>query len=397
MITTNSKTIEKVLTEKVEQILPKKEALKTLMKRRKIRLYLGIDPTSPHIHIGNAVPLRKLREFQRLGHEVILLVGNFTAQVGDPSERNKKRKPLTPTQIRANMATFRKQASKILDFSKVKIKYNANWLSKLKFGDLIKLTSYFTILRLLERDMFQKRLKKGKEVWMSELLYPLMQGYDSVAMNVDLEVGGTDQTFNMLVGRKLQRVYNKKEKFVLTVPLLIGLDGRKMSKSYGNVVNLTDNPNNMYGKIMSLKDNLITHYFELCTDMSQRAVRKIERELKQKKLNPRDVKARLAKEIVKIYHGEKKAEGSEKEFNKVFRERKFPSKIKTIRIRIRKANILDLLVKTKQVSSKSQAKRLVLQKAVEIEGKTKGNWQEVILIKKGMIIRIGKRKFVKIS
>ena len=391
-----SRKIEEVLTRRVEQILPSKKGLKKLMEKRKIKLYLGIDPTSPQIHIGNAVPLRKLREFQNLGHEVILLVGTFTAQVGDPSERNRKRHPLTLAQIKKNMTTFQKQASKILDFSKTKIKHNADWLSKLKFGDLVKLTSNFTISRLLERDMFQKRIKKGEEVRVSELLYPLMQGYDSVAMDVDLEIGGTDQTFNMLVGRKLQKVYNKKEKFILTVPLLIGLDGRKMSKSYGNTVNLADKPNDMYGKIMSLKDDLITHYFELCTDVSQVAIKKIKKELKSKKVNPRDFKAMLSKEIVKIYHGKIAAERAEKEFNRVFREKKLPLGIRKVRIRVKKLNILELLMKTKQVSSKSEAKRLISQKAVEINGAIKKDWRDTVDIKKGMVIKIGKRRFIKI-
>lgn len=391
-----SRKIEEALTRRVEQILPSKKGLKKLMEKRKIKLYLGIDPTSPQIHIGNAVPLRKLREFQNLGHEVILLVGTFTAQVGDPSERDKKRHSLTLAQIKKNMATFQKQASKILDFSKTKIKHNADWLSKLKFGDLVKLTSNFTISRLLERDMFQKRIKKGEEVRVNELLYPLMQGYDSVAMDVDLEIGGTDQTFNMLVGRKLQKVYNKKEKFILTVPLLIGLDGRKMSKSYGNTVNLTDKPNDMYGKIMSLKDDLITHYFELCTDVSQVAIKKMKKELKSKKVNPRDLKAKLAREIVKIYYGKIAAKKAEKEFDRIFREKRLPSKIKEIRIKKRKINILDLLVKTKQAPSKSEAKRLISQRAVEINGAIKKDWRDTIDIKKGMVIKVGKRRFIEI-
>lgn len=391
-----SRKIEEVLTRRVEQILPSKKGLKKLMEKRKIKLYLGIDPTSPQIHIGNAVPLRKLREFQNLGHEVILLVGTFTAQVGDPSERDKKRHSLTLAQIKKNMATFQKQASKILDFSKTKIKHNADWLSKLKFGDLVKLTSNFTVSRLLERDMFQKRIKKGEEVRVNELLYPLMQGYDSVAMDVDLEIGGTDQTFNMLVGRKLQKVYNKKEKFILTVPLLIGLDGRKMSKSYGNTVNLTDKPNDMYGKIMSLKDDLITHYFELCTDVSQVAIKKMKKELESKKVNPRDLKAKLAREIVKIYYGKIAAKKAEKEFDRIFRQKRLPSKIKEIRIKKRKVNILDLLVKTKQAPSKSEAKRLISQRAVEINGAIKKDWRDIIDIKKGMVIKVGKRRFIEI-
>jgi len=396
MLNTNPRKIEEVLTRRVEQVLPGKTELKSLMQKRKIKLYLGIDPTSPNIHLGNAVPLRKLKEFQDLGHEVIFLIGTFTAQLGDPSKRDKKRKPLTLVQIKKNILDYKKQVSKILDISKIKIKYNHDWLSKLKFGDLIKLASRFTTSRLLERDMFQERLKKGREVWVSELLYPLMQGYDSVAMNVDLEVGGTDQTFNMLVGRKLQKIYNNKEKFILTVPLLLGLDGRKMSKSYGNVVNLTDKPDEMYGKIMSLKDKLIIHYFELCSEIPLSKIEKMEKELKSKKVNPRDLKAKLAKEIVRIYYSKDVAKKAEQEFNRVFREKRTPLKINKIKIKEKRLNILDLLIKTKLVSSKLEAKRLILQKAVKIDGVLKKDWQEVVKISKGSVIKIGKRRFIKI-
>jgi len=389
------KKIDQVLTKGTEQILPNKKGLAELMKQRKIRLYFGIDPTSLNIHIGHAVPLRKLRDFQDLGHEVILLFGTFTAQIGDPSGRDKKRKPLTLKQVKKNIATYKKQASKVLDMSKVKIKQNHVWLENLKFNDLVKIGSNFTTSRLLERNMFQNRLKKGQEVWLNELLYPLMQGYDSVAMNVDLEIGGTDQTFNMLVGRKLQKIYNKKEKYILTTPMLTGLDGREMSKTYGNFVNLTDAPNDMFGKIMSLKDELIIHYFELCTGLDLVDIKEIEKNLKSKKVNPRDIKANLAKEIVKIYHSEKLAQKAEQEFNRVFKEKKPPSEIKKVKIVKKEIGILDLLVKAKLASSKSEAKRLIEQNAVKIDGSLKNDWKEIIKIKKGMVIKVGKRKFVK--
>lgn len=396
MISTNPKKIKEALTRGVKQVLPDKGSLKKLMKKKRITLYFGIDPTSPKIHLGHTIPLRKLREFQKLGHKVILLFGTFTAQIGDPSGRDRKRKVLTPSQIKKNITTYRKQASKILNLSKVEIKYNADWLGKLRFKELIDLASKFTTSRLLERDMFQKRLRQGREVWLNELLYPLMQGYDSVAMNVDLEVGGTDQTFNMLVGRKLQRIYNKKEKYVLTVPLLLGLDGRKMSKSYNNVVNLTDKPNEMYGKLMSLKDELMPHYFELCLGTSLAKIKKIKKELKLKKINPRDLKAKLAKEIVKIYHGTGIAKSAEREFNRVFKEKKTPLNAEGVRIKVKRMNILELLIKTKKVNSKTEAKRLIMQNAIRINGILKRNWREVVEIEKGSVIKIGKKKFVKV-
>lgn len=388
--------IEQVLTKGVEKILPNKKGLVRLMKKRKIRLYLGIDPTSSELHLGHAIPLQKLRKFQELSHEVILLFGTFTAQIGDPSERDEKRKPLTLTQIKKNMATYKKQAAKILDLSKIKIQYNADWLAKLTFEDLIGLASHFTVPRLLERDMFQRRLKKSGEVWVNEFLYPLMQGYDSVAMDVDLEVGSNDQLFNMLVGRKLQRIYNKKEKFVLTTPMLVGLDGRKMSKTFGNTVNITDPANEMYGKLMSLKDDLILQYLRLCTEVPEKEIKEIEKDLKFGKINPKEAKARLAQEIVRIYHSKKAAKEAKQEFKRIFKEKKLPSKIPEVKIQKKKIDILDLLARTKLAPSKSEAKRLILQGGVKINQVVQNDWKKTVEIKKGMIVQVGKRKFVKL-
>jgi len=392
----NSKKIKEVLAKGVEEILPSKKGLFGLLGKRKIKVYQGIDPTYPYLHLGHTIPLRKLQEFSDLGHEVFLLIGNFTAQIGDPSGREEARRPLTKEEVKKNMETYKKQASKILDFSKVKIVYNADWLSGLKFGDVLKLAGKFSVQQMLEREMFQKRIKEKRPIWLHEFLYPLMQGYDSVHLNVDLEIGGRDQVFNMLCGRELQRLYNKKEKFVLTLPILEGLDGRKMSKTFQNTVNLTDEPNDMYGKIMSLRDDLIIKYFELCTDLPLNKIKEMERELKFKRVNPRDLKAKLAREIVKIYYGKEAAGKAEEEFERVFKGRKFPKKIPEIKIKEKSLNILDLLLKTKLVSSKSEAKRLILQKGVEINRVLKDDWREVVEIKKGMIIKVGKRRFVKL-
>jgi tyrosyl-tRNA synthetase len=397
MINTSVKKIEQALVDGVVQILPDKKPLKKLMRKRRIRVYWGIDPTGQNIHLGHTIPLRKLRQFQDLGHEVILLVGSFTAQLGDPSDRDAKRKALTLSEVKKNMTTYKRQAAKIIDFKKTKIRYNGDWLSKLRFKDLIKLASNFTTSRLLERDMFQRRIKSNKEIWVSELLYPLMQGYDSVAMDIDLEIGGNDQTFNMLVGRKLQRIYNKKEKYILTTEMLTGLDGREMSKTYGNFVNINDDPDDMFGKIMSLKDGLITHYFKLCTDLSLSEVKKIEKSLKTKKVNPKTIKMRLAEEITALYCGKMKAKKAAREFNKVFCQKKLPSNIKKIKVSGKKINILDLLVKSGCINSKAEAKRLVLQKAVKIDGKLKDDWKEKIRPKKGSIVKVGKRRFFQIT
>lgn len=396
-INTNRKKIEEVLTKGVEKILPSKKRLKELMQRKKIRLYLGIDPTSPNLHLGHTIPLRKLKEFQELGHEVILLFGTFTAQIGDPTGRDEKRKPLSLKEVEKNMATYKKQASKILDLSKVKIKYNSDWLSKLTFKEIINLCSHFTVSQLLEREMFQRRLKKGKEVWVSEFLYPLLQGYDSLIMNVDLEIGSSDQLFNMLVGRKLVRIYKNKEKFVLTTPMLLGLDGRKMSKTLNNTVNILDTPREMYGKLMSLKDELMIQYFRLCTNLSEREIKEIEKALQRRKINPRYIKARLAREIVTIYYNKKAATLAEREFERIFKEKKPPTYLPEIKIKKDIQDILTLLVMTNLATSKSEAKRLVLQGAVKIDGKVEKDWQKRVRIKKGKIIQVGKRKFVKLK
>jgi len=388
--------IEEVLSRGVEEIIPSKDGLKELMKRKKIRLYLGVDPTSPKIHLGHIIPLKKLRQFQELGHEAILLFGTFTAQTGDPSGRDEERRPLSIEQVKDNMETYKKQTSRFLGSSEIKIKYNGDWLSKLSFPELIKIASNFTVSRLMERDMFQKRVREKKEVWINEFLYPLMQGYDSVAMDVNLEVGGTDQTFNMLIGRKLQNIFNKKEKFVLTTPLLLGLDGRKMSKTYNNTINLTDPPNEIYGKTMSLADNLIIQYLELVTDFPMEDIKKIKKELAAKKTNPRDVKAMLAREIVTILYGENSSKEAEEDFNRVFREKKAPSEIQEVKIKKIDINILDLLVEAKLVFSKSEAKRLILQKGIKIGGAVQEDWKKVVKIKRGMIMQVGKRKFAKL-
>ena len=390
-------TIEEVLGRRVTEILPDRKGLEALMRKKKIRLYLGVDPTSPHLHLGHAILLRKLRQFQDMGHEVLLVFGTFTAQIGDPSGKDTQREVLSLQEIKRNMATYKKQAAKILDLKKTEIKLNGEWLSKLTFTDILKLTSQFTVSQLLERDMLQRRLQSGSEIWISELLYPLMQGYDSVAMDVDLEIGGTDQTFNMLVGRRLQKLYNKKEKFVLTTPLLVGLDGRKMSKSYNNTVNLLDSPKEMFGKLMSIKDEYIIDYFTMCTEIPTSKVADFEKKLQNRKLSPRDVKAQLAKEIVVLYHGEQGAEKAEQEFERVFREGKYPSQIPKVVVIKKRLPLLDLLVKTHLVSSKSEARRLIKQKGVRIDDLVQDEEVKSVEVKKGMIIQVGKRKFVKIG
>jgi len=389
-INIEAKKVEEVLTRGVEQVLPSREALKKLMEKRRIRLYLGVDPTAPKLHLGHTVTLRKLQEFAGLGHEAILVIGTGTVLAGDPSLRLKTRPLMSEKEVKKNIQTWKRQAGKILNFSKVKIKYNGDWLLKLKLKDIIKIASQISAVKLFQREMFQRRIKMGQTVWAHETLYPLLQGYDSVFLNVDLEIGGTDQTFNMLIGRELMGKMRNKEKFVLTCPMILGIDGRPMSKTSGNCIWIEDTPSQMFGKIMSIPDDLIFDYFKLLTRTSLAEIEKI------KKLNPRDAKAALAQEIVRIYHGKKAAEAAEKEFERVFKKRKLPSRIPAIKIKEEKLNVLEFLVKTKLASSKSEAKRLILQKGVKIDGKIEENWRGTVQIKKGMIIQVGKRKFVRL-
>ena len=390
-------TIEKVLERGVVEILPDKETFLNLAKKKKLKIYFGIDPTSPNLHLGHFVPLKKLAEFQQLGHETILLIGDFTAQIGDPSGRDKKRELLSQEQVQRNMKNYKPQLSRVLDLSKTKIAYNSKWLAKMGLKDVLELASHFTVPRLLERDMFQERFQRGEEVWVSEILYPLLQGYDSVALDVDLEIGATDQKFNMLVGRKLQKIYQKREKFVLTTPLLLGLDGRKMSKTYNNTVNLTDSSDEMFGKIMSLKDDLIFQYFRLLTDISEKEITNMEKGVEQGKLNPRDAKEKLALEIVTIFWGKEKAQQAKKEFIKVFREKEIPKNIPTFFSPKTSYPILDLLLYLHLAKSKSEAKRLIKQGGVKINKVVVKDPKKVVEVKEGMVIQVGKRKFAKLT
>lgn len=391
----NARVVENVLTRGVEQVLPSKEGLRKLMRKKRIRLYLGVDPTSPKLHLGHTIGLRKLQEFADLGHEAFLVVGTGTVLAGDPSLRETSRPLITQEEIEKNIKTWEKQTAKVLDFSKIKIRYNGDWLLKLTLKEIIQIASHLSAVKLFRREMFQRRLKKGNTVWTHEILYPLLQGYDSVALDVDLEIGGTDQTFNMLIGRELQQKMRKREKFVLTFPLILGVDGKPMSKTRGNCVWLTDTADEMFGKIMSIPDQLIGDYF-LLTRLPAEEIEKIKKEVSEKKINPRDLKARLSREIVTIYHGPEEAKRVEQEFERVFKEKKLPKKIAEVKIKEKTLNTLDLLVKTKLAPSKSEAKRLILQRGVKFDGKIESNWQKVIEIKKGQIIQVGKRKFVKI-
>lgn len=397
--------IEELLNSRyIENIFPSKERFKKALKSgKKLLFYIGVDPTAPKLHLGHSTNFLFLRKVQEMGHQVTLLIGDFTAQIGDPTGKDETRKPLTRKEVLNNCKTYKKQVAKILDFNSkensARIVYNSRWLSKMKPEDFIKLMAQATVKQMIQRDMFQKRIKEGREIYLHEFLYPLLQGYDSVAMNVDVEVGGNDQTFNMLVGRDLLKRYKNKEKFVITTKLLVNPKTNKklMSKSEGNFIALDESPDEMYGKIMALPDEVILPCFELCTTLPEEEIKKIEKNLKSKKLNPRDAKARLAREIIKIYHNEKEAIKAEKNFENIFKKKKAPSNIPVFILPQEKYPPLDLLFYLKLVRSKSEAKRIIVQKGCKVNGRVLEDWKSPLKIEDEMIIQVGRRKFAKIK
>jgi tyrosyl-tRNA synthetase len=395
-INANPAKIKEVLSRNVAEVLPSRSGLERLMKKQRVRLYLGVDPTGTRLHLGHTIPLRKLQEFADLGHEAILVVGTGTVLAGDPSQRGKARERISEREIKENIKTWKSQVKKIINLSKVKIKYNGDWLLKLGLREIIDIASNVSAVRLFQREMFQERISRGDTVWLHETLYPLLQGYDSVVLDTDLEIGGTDQVFNMLIGRELQKKMKNREKFVLTCPMLLGIDGKQMSKSSGNCVWLDDSPDQMFGKIMSVPDNLIVPFFELLTAVPRNTVLKYEKELRSGKVNPRNVKKRLALEIVKMYHSWGKAMRAAAEFEKVFKKKELPSEVPQMKLTDKSLGLLDLLVKTKLASSKSEAKRLVVQKGVRINGRVEDDWKRVVEIKEGLVAQAGKRKFVRV-
>lgn len=323
MLITDKQKIYQVLHRGVEQVLPDAETLATLMSQRPIRLYLGIDPTGAFLHLGHSVVLRKLQQFAELGHQVILLVGNGTVRIGDPSGRDDSRPMLSDAEIEKNFKSWQHQASKILDFNLIEIRHNGDWLDKLNYVEMVKLMAKTTVQQLLERDMFQNRLKNGRPIFGHEIIYPLLQGYDSVVMDVDLELGGNDQTFNMMMGRHLLQQYKQKEKWVLTTPLIEGTDGRKMSKSYNNYVALTDPAIDVYGKLMKISDQLIIKYFTLLTKVPLENIAKMEKSIANGE-NPMTFKQELALIITEELHSKKEAELAAEHFQKTFQKKEIP-------------------------------------------------------------------------
>ncbi|MFA6171405.1 MAG: tyrosine--tRNA ligase [Patescibacteria group bacterium] len=400
-VITNQEKIREVLSRGVEKIYPSYEALeKVLMSGQRIRLYCGFDPSAEALHIGNAIQLNKLRQFQELGHEVIFLIGDFTGMIGDPTDKTATRKKLTREEVRANAKNYKKQAGAYLNFkgeNPAQVMYNSKWSDKVTFKDLIEITSNFTVQQMIQRDMFQERMKDEKPIHFHEFLYPVAQGYDSVAMDVDLEIGGNDQMFNMMCGRDLMRAMRNKEKYVLTTKLLADPNGAKMGKTEGNAVFMNETPENVYGQVMSWPDGIIDQAFELATMVPAEEVKKIQEDLKNPNTNPRDLKMKLAFEITKIIHNQAKAKKAQKHFIKTVQHKEIPDEVRELSMSSGTRNIVDLLVSANLVASKGEARRLIEQGGIKINGEAVKDANMNIETKEGMIIQRGKRQFVKIS
>lgn len=396
---------DEVLRRGVEEIIDEESLREKLNSGKKLRIKFGIDPTASDLHLGHSVMLRKLKEFQDLGHQVIFLIGDYTGRIGDPSGKDSAREPLTPEQIEENMASYVEQAGKILDTENIEIRYNSEWYEGKKIPFLTDLLSRFTYSRLIERDEFETRIEKDMDITLLELIYPLLQGYDSVALEADVEIGGRDQKFNLLMGRKVQKKYQQTPQEIITAPLLIGTDGKKkMSKSYGNYIGFREEPFEMYSKVMSIPDEIIWEYFRLVTELPLEEVKDLKEKVEKGETNPREAKSKLAEEIVSFFFDSSAARKAGEEFNKVFKERELPSDIEELGVKEDELNVIDLLLKTELVSSKSEARRVVEQGGVKIikenESSAKQSMEdkeEKINLENGLILQVGKRRFIKIK
>ncbi len=385
-INTDEKAVDALLRRGIENVIPRELAVKKLRSGERLRVYLGIDPTGAKLHLGHSVPLRKLQAFAELGHEVVFLVGSFTAMIGDPSGRDAMREPLTRAQIEENFKDYKRQAQKILDFSRISIRYNHEWLEKINFEKILELGSKFTVQQMLKRDMFEKRIKEEKPIGVHEFLYPLMVGYDSVVLDVDCELGGSDQEFNILAGRHLQQAYGKRDKFVMTTKLIEGTDGRKMSKTYNNAVYFDDAPSDMFGKLMSIKDELVKTYFEVLTDTSLQEIEAITSG------HPKEAKSSLAQQLVGMYHGKDAADKAMQDWINTFSKGEVPQDIPTILVP-QGTTYLDALKSLGE--SNSELRRLAEAGAIsEVGGE---HIRDLTAHAHPKTLRIGKHRFIKIE
>ncbi len=384
-----------------EEIIPENELLKKLETSKEnnepLIIKLGCDPSRPDLHIGHGVVLRKLRHFQDLGHQAVLIIGDFTAMIGDPSGRNKTRPSLTLEEAKANADTYIEQSKVILDIDSLKIVYNSEWLNAKNFSDVVELASKYTVARMLERDDFTKRYQSETPISLHEFLYPLAQGMDSVELKADLELGGTDQKFNLLVGRDLQREYGQAPQCIVTLPLLEGTDGvEKMSKTYGNEIGLLDSPEEKYGKTMSISDDMIVKYFRLAADADDDKVESVEKILADSKTNPRDVKRELGRAIVELYHGADAAQAAEQHFDKIIVQKDIPDEMDEIELKSDQL-LVDVIANAGLTKSKGEARRLIKQNAVKLDGETCSDINHTLTVGEKVIIKVGKRRFIKVK
>lgn len=391
-IITDENKINEVLTRGVEEVIDIEQLRKKLKSGKELRIKLGIDPTSPNIHIGRSIPLLKLKDFQDLGHQVVLIIGTFTGLIGDTSDKESERPMLSTEEIVRNHHDYIDQARKIIDIEKCEVCYNGEWLGKLGYYEIGRQADIFSLSDFISRENIKKRLDEGRRISLRELLYPLMQGYDSVAIKADVEIGGTDQRFNLLAGRDMQRSYGQEPQDILTNPLIEGLDGRKMSSSFGNTINLFDSANDMYGKVMSLRDDLVIKYFTLTTRLNMAEIKKYEEELKAG-TNPKNIKMKLAKEIVKMYHGENEAKIAEEDFENTFSKREFPEDAQVVVVG-KEDKLIDVLVNNKILESKSEFRRLVEAGAISDYPDKKINNTDEVTGESIRKIKIGKRIFI---
>jgi tyrosyl-tRNA synthetase len=393
-----------VIRRGVAEIIPEEELVqkieKSLKTQKPLKVKLGCDPSRPDLHLGHSVVLRKLRQFQDLGHQAILIVGDFTGMIGDPSGRSKTRPPLSLEETRKNGQSYFEQATKILSTKKIQMLYNSEWLGRMSFADVIALASKYTVARMLERDDFEKRYKAGEPISIHELLYPLAQAMDSVATEADVELGGTDQKFNLLVGRDIQREYQMEPQVAITLPILVGTDGvEKMSKSLDNYIGINESPQEIYGKTLSIPDTLIYDYFLLTTNVSPAELQEIKAALEDGRTNPRDLKRRLARELVTLYHSAEDARMAQEEFDRIFVKKDLPNEIPetTVQTENGSIGIIDLLTSAKLVSSRGEARRMIEQGAVSINGVRVPDDKAMVAVRGEVVVKVGKRKFMRIK
>lgn len=390
----------KIILKGVDDIIDEKDLREKLVKAdkegRQLVVKLGLDPSAPDIHLGHTVVLRKMKQLQDLGHKVVIIIGDFTGKIGDPTGKSQARKALTTEQVLENAKTYEEQIFKVLDKEKTEVRFNSEWLAKLNFEDVVKLAATITVARMLEREDFKKRYESHTPISVHEFFYPLMQGYDSVAINADIELGGTDQRFNLLMGRALQKDFGQESQVVIMMPLIEGLDGvNKMSKSLGNYIGVDEEAGVMYQKAMEIPDELIVKYYNLVTDVHPDVVNKIEEDLKEDRVNPRNVKMELAKEIVRLYHGEERANFAEERFKSVFQKGQIPVDILTVEASSDNFDLAQIIVENKLVQSKSEMRRLSTQGGVKINGEKVTDLQSVAA-QGELVVQIGKKKFIKI-